>query len=453
MKVDELIAQRKAELEAAKAVVATAEAENRELTDEETASVEQHTAKAEELRVQIEDENARIEKQNALKAKLAAEGAWDKQPQKPTRSAKPLPTIVGGEGAKEFADFGEYLHNVRLAATDPRINGDLTRRLQAAASGLNTVVDSEGGFLIAPQFATQIQQRMYESGQVLSRVTRIPVTGNTYKIPYVNETSRATGSRWGGVRAYWAEEAGTVSSSKPKYGQLSLTLKKLMCIGYITEEQAQDYSATGSMLMTAFADEMAFVAEDALINGTGAGQPQGLMNAACLVSVAKETNQTAKTIWGPNVVKMWARCWARSRQNAVWLTNQDCEPQLWGLTLEGRFGSGTSDVEGVPLYMPAGSMLNTGTYGSLSGRPVIPVEYCKTLGTKGDVLLADFSQYVVIDKGGVRAAESMHVRFLYDEQTFRTTYRLDGAPLWPSALTPANGDNTLSPFVALDTRE
>jgi len=46
----------------------------------------------------------------------------------------------------------------------------------------------------------------------------------------------------------------------------------------------------------------------------------------------------------------------------------------------------------------------------------------------------------------------MHVRFLYDEQVFKFTTRVDGRPLWHSSLTPFKGSATQSPFVFLDTR-
>jgi hypothetical protein len=52
----------------------------------------------------------------------------------------------------------------------------------------------------------------------------------------------------------------------------------------------------------------------------------------------------------------------------------------------------------------------------------------------------------------MQRAVSVHVRFLYDEQVFKFTYRVDGQPIWSSALTPFKGSNTLSPFVALQTR-
>jgi HK97 family phage major capsid protein len=106
---------------------------------------------------------------------------------------------------------------------------------------------------------------------------------------------------------------------------------------------------------------------------------------------------------------------------------------------------------GVPVYMPA-SGISGQTYGTLFGRPVVPVEYCSTLGTVGDIILADFSQYVLADKGGVESASSAHVAFLTDEMVFRITYRVDGQPMWHSALTPFKGSNTLSPFITLATR-
>jgi HK97 family phage major capsid protein len=84
--------------------------------------------------------------------------------------------------------------------------------------------------------------------------------------------------------------------------------------------------------------------------------------------------------------------------------------------------------------------------------PVIPVEYASTLGVKGDIVLADLSQYLLIDKGGMQSAASMHVRFLNDEMCFRVTYRVDGQPTWNKDLTPFKGTNTLSPFVTLAAR-
>ena len=106
---------------------------------------------------------------------------------------------------------------------------------------------------------------------------------------------------------------------------------------------------------------------------------------------------------------------------------------------------------GTPAYMPPGG-LSASPYGTLFGRPVIAVEYCATLGTLGDIMLVDLNEYLMIDKGGMESASSIHVRFIYDETTFRFVYRVDGQPIWNSALTPFKGTNTQSPYVVLAAR-
>jgi HK97 family phage major capsid protein len=181
-----------------------------------------------------------------------------------------------------------------------------------------------------------------------------------------------------------------------------------------------------------------------MINGSGAGMPQGILNSNALVTVAKEANQGAGTIVIDNIVRMWSQCWGRSRMNAAWYINQDVEPQLYTMSLP--VGTG-----GVPVYMPANG-LSGSPYSTLFGRPVIPLEQCAGIGTVGDIILADFDQYVIVDKAGINAASSIHVRFDYGETAFRFTYRVDGQPIWNSPLTPFKSSKPLSSFVALATR-
>lgn len=341
---------------------------------------------------------------------------------------------------KPFRSFGEQLGAVIRAGKNPH---DVDPKLFAVASGLNEAVPSEGGFMVQTDYSGELLKRTYEQGQILSRIRTIPISANAngLKLKGIDETSRATGSRFGGVQSYWVDEAGTVTAKKPKFREMALDLKKLMGVAYLTDELTQDASALEAVVNQAFADEFTFKIEDAVISGTGSGQPLGILNSPSLVTVLKEGGQAAATFQKENVFKMWARCWGRSRLNAVWLINQDVEPALFGMTL-GQLG----------IYFPGGTFANSSGYGTLMGRPVIPVEYCSTLGTIGDVILGDFSQYLAIDKGGFRQATSIHVRFLNDEMTLKFTYRIDGQPLWHSVLTPYKGTNTLSPFVVLETR-
>ena len=101
--------------------------------------------------------------------------------------------------------------------------------------------------------------------------------------------------------------------------------------------------------------------------------------------------------------------------------------------------------------MPANG-LSGQPFNTLFGKPVIPIEQAATLGTVGDIILADLQSYLVAEKGGIETASSIHVRFLFDESLLRMVYRLDAQPIYASALTAYKGTDTLSPFVVLATR-
>ena len=340
---------------------------------------------------------------------------------------------------RNFASLGEQMMAVyRASNPGGRIDSRLTTR---AASGMNESNPSDGGFLVQQDFVKTLLKRTYETGILASKVRKIPISSNSngLKINSIDEDSRANGSRWGGVQTFWQSEADEMSASKPKFKQMELSLKKLTGLCYATDELLQDTSALESVINEAFAEEFGFKIDDAILNGTGSGQPLGLLNSPALVTVVKEKDQTAK-ITTENLIKMWNRMWSRSRANSVWYINQELEPFLYTLMIGDK-----------PVYIPAGG-LSEKPYGTLFGRPVVPLEQCNGAGDVGDIILADVSQYLLIDKGGVSQASSVHVRFLYDEQIFRFIYRVDGQPIWSKPLTPYKGSSSVSPYVTLAKR-
>ncbi len=345
---------------------------------------------------------------------------------------------------KYWGTFGEQLQSIARMATNEAMPEEMSflRLLNAAAIGAGESIGADGGFLVQQKFASEIFTIMHAGSEILGRVRSTPVEGNSLVINGINETSRATGSRWGGVQGYWVGEGTAPTASQMKFSRIELTLKKLAAVGYATDELMNDASALTGIFTQAFAEELRWLAENAVINGSGAGEPMGILNGGSVVSVAKETGQGATTIYTENLSKMFARLHIASRPGAVWLINPDIEPELDNLFL----AAGTGALEPrVITYSEEGAL-------RIKGKPVIPVEYCPTLGTVGDIILADLTQYMMIDKNGVQQDSSMHVRFLQDETAFRAIYRVDGRPLWKSALTPANGSNSTSPFVTLDTR-
>lgn len=356
--------------------------------------------------------------------------------------------ITREDDPNRFNSLGEFLVAVRVAG-DPNIRSfDPRLRItpEERATGLSEGVASEGGFLLQDNFAASMIESVWNQPDLLGKVNKISITkGNDMKIPGINETSRADGSRAGGIQMFWKGEGKAKEASKPDFRMVELKLKKLTGLIYTTDELLEDAPALEAYIRRAFPEEMRFKITDALINGTGAGMPQGILVSPCLVTVAKETGQANTTVVAENIVNMWSRMIASSRLNAVWHINQDVEPQLYTMGI-------TVGTGGSPIFMPPGG-LSASPYATLMGRPIIPLEQCKSLGTKGDLFLCDWSKYIAIDKGGLQTAVSIHVMFVYDESVFRFVYRFDGQPELASAITPYSGSgNTLSHFVTLAGR-
>lgn len=432
-------------LAAAKAAIASGDVEKaRELTEQAKALKE-----IEVLEPVSEPQETDAEK--ALKAKNAELEAFKARVESEPSIAKAGVQVVEDEtdkkAAKPWSSFGEQLKAIANAALYPHQIDDRLKA-QKSALGANETVSSDGGFLVQTDFAADIFSIEHNAGALAQRCRRIPVgpNANGLKMNAVAETSRATGSRWGGIRGYWVAEAGTITASTPTWRQMELNLNKLSVAVYATDELLADTTALGNVIQQGAAEELAFLLDDSILNGTGAGQPTGITNSAALIEVAKESGQATATIVYENILKMWSRAHSRSRMSSgmIWAINQDIEPQLNSMTAP--VGTG-----GVPVYLPPGG-LSESPYGTLMGKPVVPTEFNATLGTAGDIMLLDLSQYLLIEKGGIQAASSMHVQFLTDQMVYKFTYRVDGQPLWSSAITPFKGTATQSPFIALATR-
>ena len=355
-----------------------------------------------------------------------------------------------GDNPDQFNSFGHYLQAV--AAASMARGGELgefqcgvyDRRLSMgdrelrAPSGAAESTPSLGGFLVTQDYSSDLFKKAHAASSIWNKCRNIPISGrsNGLSIPGIDETSRADGSRQGGIRTYWSEEAGTKTSSKPTFMMVDLSLKKLTGLAYATDEILEDAAALEAIINMGFQDEFSFKLDDAVLRGTGAGQPLGILNGPALVET---TRGSAGSLCSTDVLAAYARMFPSSHGNAEWYTNVDALPNLMSMTL------GDS-----PLWMPANNIAGQ-PFQTLLGRPLNYIESASTEGTVGDLIFADLSQYITITKGGMQSAQSIHVRFVNDETAFRFVLRLDGAPLWNSALTPYKGSDTQSPFVTVAT--
>lgn len=437
-----------------------AAAESRDFTAEEQTQYDQHKATAESLTASINREQELITAEAGLGAMSGGSGGA----QAPPAAAQPAAGVPIPAGARittehnadadpnrGFRSLGDFARSVRGAAFAARGAGALDQRLlalggmQAAAPTTfgNEGNGSDGGFQIPAGFSTRLWTLSLEEDALLPLTDRLPVEGNGMSIPKDETTP------WGsnGVRAYWQSEAAAGTQTKPVFGRTELKLKKLMALVPMSDELMEDATALGAYLEPNMARSIRWKTDEAILFGGGNGQPLGAFSALApsFITVSKESGQATLTLKPENCAKMISRLLPGSYGRAVWLTNNDVLPAMFTMTL-GNY----------PIYLPAGAPvggIQGSPYGSLLGRPIKVTQHAKSFSSLGDLMLVDLSWYQTIEKaGGIQTATSMHLYFDADAVAFRSTFRVDGQPKMAAAVSPANGSNTLSPFVQLEAR-
>lgn len=423
----------------ATAILAAAEKEGRDLSAEEQTAFDAHKASITGLNAQIE----RAEFLQAEAAGLDAAGAVVV----PAGASISVTDNRAADPARGFKSFGDYLASVRGAAVRPSAMDERLSIGAAATTYANESVGADGGYLVPPQYSSEIMSIIESQDSLLNRCRQIPVTGNEFKFPASEQTAHGTG----GVQAYWDSEGDAMTATKPVFQNRSIKLDRLTALCPVTEESLEDSSALGAWVQMEAGTKMAFKVSDAVLNGTGAGMPLGIVAAPGTVSVAKETSQVAATVVAENVLKMWSRMPAANRARAVWIAHSDVDVQLFQLNVKIKNVAGSENVGGMPVYMPPNGLVGGGN-STLLGRPIVTVESCAALGTVGDLIFADLSQYIAITKGAVKADQSMHFYFDQNMRAFRFVFRVGGQPWLSAAMARKNGSSTLSHFVTLATR-
>ena len=355
------------------------------------------------------------------------------------------PRDGGKDSPRPFASLGEQLK----AICDFRKNHIEDKRLQQvnnAALGTNEGTGADGGFLIQTDFAGQILESAVRQSALLNRLDRYTCSSaaNAMRWLSVDETD-VSKSVFGGVQMYWASEAGTVAASKPSFREMKMDLEKMMGFAYATDEMLTDAAFMTGFFGNAFTLAADRLLTEGVITGDGVGKPLGLLHSKALVTVDKETSQGAGTFTGANAIKMQARAMPRNRDRLVWLMHPDVEEQLPYLAIQ-------SGEAAKFLWNPEGGLGNFDTQRVLN-KPVLFEDSCSALGSKGDILLVDPYQYILLTKGTAKQDWSIHVEFLTDQSCFRMVFRCNGAPKASKPLTIKNSAKTRSPFVALADRK
>lgn len=338
----------------------------------------------------------------------------------------------------EFKNVAEFMHSLY-----PR-NHAGKEKWSKIRNDYSSVDPALGGFLVPEILRSTLLQNSLENSVVRSRATNITMDGPSVPFPAIDETTHS-GSVYGGITGTWVAEGEALPESEARFGRVVLKSNKLVTYCEVPNELPQDApQAFGGFVTGTMPKALGFFEDIAFMSGNGVGRPLGALNAAntALIQQAVEGTQGADTIVWQNLIKMFSRMLPSSLDSAVWLAAIDTFPELATMAL--TVGTGGSAV-----------WLNNGVEGppmTILGRPVYFTEKTAKLGDLGDISFVDWGQYLVGDRAEMRVQASEHYKFGNDVVAYRVIERVDGKPWMKSALTPANGGPTLSPYVTLGAR-
>lgn len=342
-----------------------------------------------------------------------------------------------------YKHIAEQLLDVRAMTLDksgaPKAR-ERYQRVVNAAIGLSTGTDETGGYLVESNHSEGVYETAIETGIFSSRCTRQPIGADSDSYNYQTAEDRdRSDALINGIAVYRRSEAEEMESTgKAILDDHEVRLLGMYGLAYVSNRMLRDAAAMSAYVKRNIIKQFSFKLDHEVYQGTGVGQCLGIKNSDLSITVEKEPGQTADSIIADNIVNMFAR-FHGDINKAAWFINKNTLPSLPLVT-----------TTGFPLYT-SGSLPDA-PFGSILGCPIVPAEHCQTLGNKGDIILGDFSEYLIIDKGGTEITPSMHVKFLTDEMAFRFIVRNNGQPVTDTPITPLKGADTLSPFIMLENR-
>ena len=392
MTILELREKRNKAWEAAKAFVETKRDKDGLLSEEDAKTYAQMEKKVQDYGVEIE----RMEAMNAMDAQLS----------KPTATPITEKPINSNHIHEQNPKIGR--------ATDDYKDGmlkALRTNFRQISNVLQEGVDADGGYLVPEEYDTRLIEALEEEN-IFRKLGHTITTSGERKIN-IAATKPA---------AAWIDEGEELTWSDAKFAQINLDAHKLHVAVKVTEELLYD-NAFGleNYIIRQFSKALANAEEDAFLNGTGTGQPLGLLaeegGAQIGVTAASATEITADEII--DLIYSLKRPY---RKNAKFICNDQTLGAIRKLT----------DKNGRYLWQDS---VQAGEPGRLLGYEVYTSPYFPTI-TAGMPAIAfgDYSYYNIGDRGTRSFAELKELFAGNGMVGFVAKERVDGKLILPEAV-------------------
>lgn len=392
---DELVAE-------ARSIHEAAEAEERNLSDDESKRFQDAMAEANATR-------QRIEREKVLRR-------YDEAP--------PVPGEESGSVNGEYRSFGEFLQRVRFEPgtvnTEMREAGDMSMGIGPA-----------GGYLVPDQFRPEILQFRAQRSIIRPRATVIPA-GDYPDAKITQPAVDYSEGVFGGAAVSWIEEAAEKPQTDIKLDEVALEPHEVAAHIVVTDKLLRNAPAAEVLIRTKLLEAMVAAEDFAFLRGDGAGKPQGIIGSPATKTIPRASTDEVSV---EDLLLVMGSALAFST-NLVWIISNNAFPAIAGLT------------DGADRLLYNAGDVARGIPPTLWGYPVVWSTRSPALGGDGDVLLADLNAYLIKDGSGPFVAMSDAPHFTSNKTVVKAFWNVDGTPWLKVPIELENG-TTVSPFVAL----
>jgi HK97 family phage major capsid protein len=326
------------------------------------------------------------------------------------------------------------------------MRGDEKRLAQVYKSTKAELAETSGevgGYLVPTEHSPEIMKVATENAFVRPRARIIPMTGRDFDMPALDYSGTDAGEphSLGGVVMTWTEEGGTKTETEPTFDNIMLKYHELSGYTVASNMLRQDAPGLEALLTQLFGTAIGWFEDYAFLNGDGGGKPLGVFKSGCLLAEVAASS----TFVLSDAAAMMEMFMSSTPSAGVWVMH----PKVLSKLIAMADGSGAANNL---IWQPNARDAVPAT---LFGKPILFSEKMPVMppgtsaATKGGVLLADFSYYLIGDRKQIAIDFSEHYKFIENKGTWRVCEYVDGQPWMRTYRTLADGSSTMSPFVTL----
>lgn len=356
----------------------------------------------------LEDSGTRLE---VIERMLKAQAKW--------KLPGPIPGTDGGkeltalerEHGRPYSLAKAFIAHATPSGAPSWNGAELERDMGAAMAkkAIEIGTDTGGGYLVPGEVLAGIVDLLRAKTVIRASGATIlgGLMGSPVKLPVITA----------GSTHYWMGEAEAVTASAPTYGELELTPKKSAALVLINEEfRKLSPAAAEQWVLGDIVSSMALGEDAAYLNGFGAKRPRGIFQVPNIL-----TKALAGPVTFQACIQMVYQLMLNNNfgGNLVWY----CHPRTW------RDLAMLQDTNGRNIWQPDPSM-GIPMGGRIWGIPVWPttaisIDIDGDASGKSHLALANATDILVADWGGLEIARSDHYKFAEGQHAIRATRLTD----------------------------